>query len=97
MPLKIEDLDCTLERDIEGPAKAFAKRRGWFVAKLMKCDINGMPDDIFHRRGLTMYIEFKKPDETPSPQQLKRHRELRAHGIAVHVCDDLETAHVLLR
>lgn len=85
-----------LESDIEGPAKAYARKRGWFVAKLMRCDINAMPDDIFHRRGFTMYIEFKRPGEPASTQQRKRHRELRKHGIPVHVVDNLEDAHAIL-
>lgn len=85
-----------LERDIEGPAKAYAKKRGWFVAKLMRCDINSMPDDIFHRRGFTLYIEFKKPGEEPTTQQKKRHREIRKQGIPVHVVDNLEDAYAIL-
>lgn len=85
-----------LERDIEGPAKAYAKKRGWFVAKLMRCDLNGMPDDIFHRRGFTIYIEFKKPGEQPTIQQRKRHKELRKHDIPVHVVDNLEDAYAIL-
>lgn len=86
-----------LERDIEGPAKRHAKKRGWMVVKLMRCDINAMPDSLFMRRGIVMFIEFKKLGEEPSPQQLKRHREIRAQGIAVHVCDTLEMAYELLR
>ncbi|EML1096328.1 TPA: VRR-NUC domain-containing protein [Pseudomonas aeruginosa] len=85
-----------LEADVERPAKEFAKKRGWFVVKLMRCDIDSMPDDLFHRRGVTMYIEFKRPGEQPSKKQRSRHRELRAHGIPVHVCDNLDTAYDLL-
>ncbi|HFH4621597.1 VRR-NUC domain-containing protein [Pseudomonas aeruginosa] len=43
-----------------------------------------------------MYIEFKRPGEPPSKKQRIRHRELRAHGIPVHVCDNLDTAYDLL-
>jgi len=44
-----------------------------------------------------MYIEFKKFGEGANPKQEKRHRELRAKGIPVHVVDTLEEAHVLLQ
>ena len=86
-----------LEKDIERPAKDYAKHRGWFVCKLMKCDINGMPDDLFIRNGQVMFIEFKSEIGQPTPQQLRRHREIRKHGIPVHVCNDLESAKALLR
>jgi hypothetical protein len=96
--MNILSLDAgPLEKDIEGPAKQYAKKRGWMVVKLMRCDINSMPDTMFIRRGVVMFIEFKKFGIEPNDQQLKRHRDIRAKGIAVHVCDTLEMAHELLR
>lgn len=56
-----------------------------------------MPDRIFHRQGLTIYIEFKAPDEEPNPQQLKRHRELQAQNIPVFVVDNVEDGCGILR
>lgn len=87
----------TRESAIESPAKEYAKKRGWMVVKLMRCDVNGWPDCLFIRRGVVMFIEFKATGESPEPHQAKRHREIRDQGIAVHVCDSLEEAHVLLR
>jgi hypothetical protein len=85
------------ESTTESKASEFAEKRGWFVVKLMRCNIDSMPDRLFHRRGYTMYIEFKKFGEEPNPKQAKRHRELRAKGIPVHVVDNLEAAHDLLQ
>lgn len=87
----------TREIEIERPSKDFAKHRGWFVCKLMQCDINGMPDDLFIRRGQVIFIEFKAPGEQPTPQQLRRHKQIRQNGIPVHVVDSLEDARELLR
>lgn len=87
----------TREIEIERPACEYAERRGWFEAKIASSNKNAMPDRIFHRRGYTMYIEFKRPGEEPTPQQRKRHREIRKHGIPVHICDNLELAYELLR
>jgi hypothetical protein len=92
---RIDEVDS--ESTVERKACEFAEKRGWFVAKLMRCNIDSMPDRIFHRRGYTMYIEFKKFGEGANPKQEKRHRELRAKGIPVHVVDTLEEAHVLLQ
>lgn len=87
----------TREIEIEQPACDFAKNRGWFEAKIASSNKNGMPDRIFIRRGQVMFIEFKRPGEDASPQQKRRHREIRKHGIPVHVCDNLEEARELLR
>lgn len=99
MNMRKLDRSCHVpdESDIEGKGSEFAIRRGWMVIKLMQCSIDSMPDRLHHRRGITMYIEYKKPGESPSPKQLKRHKELRAQGIPVHVVDNLEDAYVILR
>lgn len=85
------------ESDIEKAGTDYAVRRGWFVVKIMACSIDSMPDRLHHRKGITLYIEYKKPGEPAKAKQLKRHRELRAQGIPVHVVDNLEDAYVILR
>jgi len=85
------------ESDIETAGTAFAVKRGWFVVKIMACSIDSMPDRLHHRKGVTLYIEYKKPGEQARPKQEKRHRELRAQGIPVHVVDNLEDAYVILK
>lgn len=87
----------TLEKDIERPACAYAESRGWFEAKIAKSNKNGMPDRIFHRRGVTMYVEFKREGEKATRQQLRRHEQIRAQGIPVFVIDNLEDAYEVLR
>lgn len=85
------------EADIEKAGTEYAEKRGWFVVKLMTCNIDSMPDRLHHRKGVTLYIEYKKPGEPAMPKQIKRHRELRAQGIPVHVVDNLEDAYVILK
>lgn len=84
------------EADIEADIWRRARSRGWFVAKLMVCNINGMPDRILHRRGYTIYMEMKKVGEPPTRQQTLRHKELRKAGIPVHVVDTREDAYAIL-
>lgn len=91
------DFGDDAESVIEKEAVKYAKKRGWFVVKLMRCDINSMPDRLFHRKGFTMYIEFKAPGKPADSQQALRHQQIRGHGIPVHVIDDLGEARVLLR
>jgi hypothetical protein len=85
------------ESDIETKGTEFAERRGWFAVKLMRCNKDSMPDRLYHRKGMTLYVEYKKPGEVPTTKQAKRHRELRAQGIPVHAIDNLEDAYVIFR
>jgi hypothetical protein len=42
-------------------------------------------------------VEFKAPGKEPTEQQLKRHQELREHGVEVHWVDNLQDAKSLFR
>lgn len=83
--------------DIEQPAIAYAERRGWLVVKFVSPGCRAIPDRFCARNGRIILVEFKAPGEVPSKQQAKRHRELRAHGVEVHVIDNLEAAYDLFR
>lgn len=89
--------EVAAESSLEADATAFAIKRGWFEAKLMRCNKDSMPDRIYHRRGVTIYVEFKKSGVPPNRKQLKRHQEIRDHGIPVHVIDDIETARLVFQ
>lgn len=51
----------------------------------------GTPDRITIVRGQAVFIETKMRGEKPSPDQLKKHEELRASGAVVIVADDFHT------
>lgn len=84
------------ETEVEGPARDYAKSRGWYADKIMRTGRKGFPDHYFIRAGRTILIEFKAAGEEPTTQQLKRHRELRAHGAEVFVVDNLDEARRIL-
>jgi hypothetical protein len=85
------------EIEIEGPACAYAESRGWFEIKIERASKNGFPDRFLARRGRIILVEFKAPKEEPTKQQLKRHRELRGHGVEVFVIDNMNAAYELFR
>lgn len=85
------------EVDIERPASRYAERRGWFEVKIMQTSRRGFPDRFYARNGRVVLVEYKAPGRGPTEQQLRRHRELRAHGVEVHVIDNLEAAYALFR
>lgn len=85
------------ESDIEKAVSAYAEKRGWMVVKLMICNVDSMPDRLLMRKGRVIFIEFKKPGETPTPKQAKRHREIRAQGIEVFAVDNEEEGNDIVR
>jgi len=80
------------EIDIEQPASQFAASRGWFEIKIMQASKRGFPDRFYARDGRVVLVEYKAPGNVPTPQQCKRHQELRDHGVEVFVIDNLEVA-----
>lgn len=86
-----------LESKIERDAIKFAEQQGWWVCKFVSPGLNGVPDRLFIRNGRHLFIEFKRPGGEATPQQLKRHREMRAHGAEIYVVDTLAYAYELLR
>lgn len=88
----------TLERrDVEKPAIDYAYKRGWWHTKVGALTRNSQPDDLFVRRGVYLWIEFKKPGEEPTAQQLKRHDDMRKHGMDIRWTGDLKQAMEWLR
>lgn len=81
---------------IEYPACDFAELRGWMVCKFTSPGLRAVPDRLFIRNAVVIFIEFKAPGEPATPQQLKRHREMRAHGAIVYVVDNLDDAKRIL-
>lgn len=81
-----------LEKDIQAKVIKELELYGWYCVKLIQTNKNGIPDLLCHKLGMTMYIELKRPGLKPTPLQDVRHKELRMHGIKVHVVryvDDL--------
>lgn len=85
------------ESEIEQAAMDYAEWRGWWQVKIMRASRNGVPDRVLIRAGRVIFIEFKRDGEEPTPQQIKRHAEMRAHGAEVFVCDNLADAKRILR
>ena len=62
---------------------------GWFVIKLMKTSINGIPDLMALRNGTTKFIEVKKPRGIISEIQKYRIKQLRKQGFEAVVMDGI--------
>lgn len=82
-----------LETAIESPVVKRAERAGFFVRKVAWFGRKGAPDRVFSRadRG-TVWIEFKKPGKEPGLLQREEHKRMRAAGMEVHWCDNIDDA-----
>lgn len=82
-----------LEKDIERPAVKLARKNGWIVYKIRQSDPRGFPDRVFllretpTRRRRTVFIEFKRPGESPSHHQELAIEILRGAGNEVYVVE----------
>jgi hypothetical protein len=86
-----------LEKSIEAAGCNYAKSRGWCEFKTASPGRPGFPDRTYVRRGVVLFVEWKRPGGVLSKLQIVVHRELREHGANVHVIDNLEDAKALFK
>lgn len=79
-----------LEREIEKKVKAHAKATGWLTYKWVSPQNRGVPDSIFIKDGLVVFIEFKAYGKNPTKLQQKTISNLKDHNCLVFVCDNVE-------
>ena len=87
-----------LEKDIQGPSVAKARKAGWWARKFSSTPGNrSVPDYVFaktDRRGF--YVEFKRPGGTATDLQDEEHKKMRDAGLTVYVCDTRELFDAIL-
>ncbi len=82
--------ESKLEKDI----REYAEATGWWQAKFVSPSKRGVPDRVFIRRGIVLWMEVKRPDdgEEPSAQQKLRMAEMKRHGAIVCWVDSFAKA-----
>lgn len=74
------------EHEIEKHLVKRCKEKGWLCWKFVPTGVRGVPDRLVLKpSGKCVFAELKAPGEKPTPQQLRRHAELRALGFEVVV------------
>ena len=61
------------ESKIQASCINHAKKNGWFVLKVIRCNVNGYPDATFFKDGKTFFVEFKT--EIGKQSKLQKHVE----------------------
>ena len=77
-----------LESSIERVCTKYATDKDAIAIKLLA--LIGLPDKLFLFYGRVMFVEFKRPGETPRKIQLFWHALLRKHFFDVYVIDNVE-------
>lgn len=80
----------TSESDIKSDANKWATLRGWMNVGIKLATENGWPDHIYIRRGVTRWVEWKKPDGSLQANQIERIETMLEHGAEVRVFDNIE-------
>ena len=85
-----------LESKIEKDSVKAAEKVGWLSYKFLSQLNKGLPDRLFIKGGVTVYIEYKQPGKSPTKLQSIVHKKFAEHGVTVHVCTSVnETLEVL--
>lgn len=80
-----------LEKDIQGPSVAKARKAGWWARKFSSAPGNtSVPDYIFGKNGQVFFVEFKRPGKGATEKQADEHILMRDAGLTVYVCDTTE-------
>jgi Holliday junction resolvase len=77
-----------LESARQTKIKKQLEKEGWFVIKLIKTSVNGIPDLMALKNGETIFIEVKQPKGVLSEIQKYRIKELREKGFLVYIWTD---------
>ena len=83
-------LKKTLESKIQSKIIKRLKTEGWYVIKLIKTSVSGIPDLIAVKENETIFIEVKRPNGTLSELQKVRINELRSRNITVKIWQDYD-------
>lgn len=78
------------EQAIQTKIKKKLEKNGWFVIKLIKTSVNGIPDLLVIKNNEVMFIEVKQPNGKLSELQKVRIAELKDRGINCKIWHDYE-------
>ena len=75
---------------IEKKVTKHAQSLGWLAYKFSSPSNRAVPDHLYIKNGITVYIEYKAPGKLPTKLQLEIHNKFKSHGVEVYVIDDVE-------
>jgi len=79
-----------LEKQIEKLSVQRAKAEGWYSRKFSSPSHRGVPDRIFIKAGVVVFIELKTATGKVSKLQQKELEDLNNHGVHAVVCRSVD-------
>ena len=79
-----------LEKQIEKSSVQKAKAEGWYTRKFASPSHRGVPDRLFIKNGVVVFIELKTKVGKVSKLQEEELQDLRDHGVIAVVCRSVE-------
>lgn len=110
LPIQLVPKELQPKKENEKKRESYIEKKSWEYAekiggfyqrKFFSPGHAAVPDRIFieHRDGEIVrlfFIEFKATGKTATEAQKEEHEEMRACGITVYVCDNVEYAKCIL-
>lgn len=79
-----------LESKVQSKIINHLQKEGWFVLKVIRCNIPGFNDIVCFRNKVSVFIEAKAPGKDSEEIQKFRHKQLRVQGFDVYTVDSYE-------
>jgi len=78
-----------LESKLQASCLKHAKLKGWYVLKVIKCNVSGFPDSVLLKDGQTIFVEFKSDKGTQSELQKYQQKLLENQGFKYYLVNNL--------
>jgi hypothetical protein len=78
------------EQELQSKCIKYAKAKGWFVLKVIRCNISGYPDCTLFKDGQTIFVEFKSEKGVQSELQKYVEKQLIDQGFKYYLIKSLE-------
>ena len=85
-----------LESKIQASCLKYAKSKGWYVLKIIKCNVNGFPDSVIFKDGKTIFVEVKALIGKQSALQVYQQKQLEAQGFKYYLINNLKNFQEIL-
>ncbi len=86
-----------LEKYIEKEVSKFARSEGWISYKFVSPSHRSVPDRVYIKNGVVLFVEFKSAGKVSNKGQDAEHRKITNAGIAVYVIDSIESGKEVFR
>ena len=79
-----------LESKIQASCIKYAKSKGWYVLKIIKCNVSGFPDSVLFKDGMTIFVEYKTDKGVISELQKYQQKLLENQGFQYFLVRNLK-------